>query len=174
MENQNFSIEFLNVKSRKVKLPKTFSLLIFICLLVSIFSFITKPQERSTSLRLELFSSNVEQSVNFYSKILNFSIEGDSINQSYQQVINGSVILGIGPEAKLPEDHFLKLKESDSRRGIGVEIVLEVDDVLSIYQRVMQSGYPIHTEINDRPWGLTDFRLIDPDGYYIRVTSRKD
>ena len=22
-----------------------------------------------------------------------------------------------------------------------------------------------------RPWGQTDFRLIDPDGYYIRVTS---
>jgi uncharacterized glyoxalase superfamily protein PhnB len=22
-----------------------------------------------------------------------------------------------------------------------------------------------------RPWGQTDFRLIDPDGYYVRVTS---
>jgi len=84
------------------------------------------------------------------------------------------VILGIGPEAKLPEDHFLILKESDSRRGIGVEIVLEVDDVVSIYKQVKRSGYPIYAEINDRPWGLTDFRLIDPDGYYIRITSRKD
>ncbi|MBM1107785.1 VOC family protein [Aurantibacter crassamenti] len=131
-------------------------------------------QDRNASLRLELFSSNVEQSVNFYSKILNFSIVGDSISQSYQQVINGSVILGIGPDVKLPVDHFLKLKESDSRRGIGVEIVLEVDNVLSIYQRVKGSGYPIRTKLQERPWGLTDFRLIDPDGYYIRVTSRKD
>lgn len=96
------------------------------------------------------------------------------LHKSYQQVMSGSVIIGIGPEAKLPEDHFLKLKESDSRRGIGVEIVLEVDNILAVYQRVKQSGYPLHAEINDRPWGLTDFRLIDPDGYYIRVTSRKD
>jgi hypothetical protein len=22
-----------------------------------------------------------------------------------------------------------------------------------------------------RSWGQTDFRLIDPDGYYVRVTS---
>ncbi|MDC6404659.1 MULTISPECIES: VOC family protein [Maribacter] len=156
-----------------MKLSKIHIVIIFLCLLITIFSFMNKPQDSNASLRLELFSSNVERSVNFYSKILNFSIEGDSINQSYQQVINGAVILGIGPEAKLPGDHYLKLKENDSRRGIGVEIVLEVDDVLSVYQRVKRSGYPIHAEINDRPWGLTDFRLIDPDGYYIRITSRK-
>lgn len=164
----------LNVKSCKVKLPKTYIVFIFISFLVTIFSFVKKPQDRTTSLRLELFSSNVEESVNFYTKILNFSKEGDSINQSYQQVINGSVIIGIGPEAKLSEDHFLKYKESDSRRGIGVEIVLEVDNLLAVYRQVKRSDYPIHAEINDRPWGLTDFRLIDPDGYYIRVTSRKD
>tara|TARA_R110002167_G_scaffold108398_6_gene276808 strand:+ start:3996 stop:4403 length:408 start_codon:yes stop_codon:yes gene_type:complete len=133
-----------------------------------------KPQNRNARLRLELFSSNVEQSVSFYTRILNFSNESDSINQSYQQLIKGSVILGIGSEAELSDDHFLKLKGSDARRGIGIEIVLEVDDVSASYQRVMRSGYPIHAELQDRPWGLSDFRLIDPDGYYIRVTSRKD
>lgn len=155
-----------------MKLSKIPVVIIFLCLLIAIFSFMKNSQDGNASLRLELFTSDIEQSVNFYKNILNFSIEGDSINQSYQQVIRGSVILGIGPEAKLPEDHFLKLKESDSRRGIGVEIVLEVDDVLAAYQRVKQSDYPIHAELQDRPWGLTDFRLIDPDGYYVRVTSR--
>ncbi len=24
-----------------------------------------------------------------------------------------------------------------------------------------------------RPWGLTDFRVADPDGYYLRITSRQ-
>ena len=67
------------------------------------------------------------------------------------------MILGIGPEAKMPGDHFLKLKDSDLRRGIGVEIVLEVDDVLSVYERVKRSVYPILAEINDRPWGLPIF-----------------
>jgi lactoylglutathione lyase len=22
----------------------------------------------------------------------------------------------------------------------------------------------------DRPWGLRDFRVVDPDGYYLRIT----
>lgn len=24
--------------------------------------------------------------------------------------------------------------------------------------------------LSDRPWGLLDFRVADPDGYYVRVT----
>lgn len=23
-----------------------------------------------------------------------------------------------------------------------------------------------------RPWGLKDFRICDPDGYYLRITSK--
>lgn len=162
------------MKSLKLKLPKLHKVILFLGIMVTIFSFMKKPQDRNASLRLELFSSDVEQSVDFYTQILNFSIEGNSTNQSYQQVTKGSVILGIGPEAKMSENHYLRLKGNDSRRGIGVEIVLEVDDVLASYQQVKRSGYPIHAELQDRPWGLTDFRLIDPDGYYIRITSRKD
>jgi|GEM_PF-1049610 len=161
------------MKSLQVKFTKIKKAIIFLFLTGSIFSFMKKPQDSNASLRLELFSSNVEQSVNFYTKILNFSNEGDSVNHLYQQVTKGSVILGIGSEAEMSENHYLKLKKNDSRRGIGVEIVLEVDDVLTAYQRAKRSGYPIHAALSDRPWGLTDFRLIDPDGYYIRVTSRK-
>ncbi len=162
------------MKSPRMKLQRIYKVIIFLCLIGSIYCFMKKHQDSNASLRLELFSSNVAQSVNFYTKILNFSNEGDSINPSYQQVKKGSVILGIGSEAELSKDHFLKLKGIDSRRGIGVEIVLEVDDVLAVYQHTKRSGYPIHAELQDRPWGLTDFRLVDPDGYYIRVTSRKD
>jgi lactoylglutathione lyase len=28
------------------------------------------------------------------------------------------------------------------------------------------------TVIADRPWGVRDFRLLDPDGYYLRITER--
>jgi hypothetical protein len=27
-------------------------------------------------------------------------------------------------------------------------------------------------DLQPRPWGLEDFRLVDPDGYYLRVTFR--
>ena len=54
----------------------------------------------------------------------------------------------------------------------GVEIVLEVDDVDVECSRIEETGWPIATGLHSQPWGLVDFRLHDPDGHYIRITSR--
>jgi uncharacterized glyoxalase superfamily protein PhnB len=60
-----------------------------------------------------------------------------------------------------------------ARRGLGVEIVLEVDDVKSFFEKVKASGYKgVLSPLQQRAWGMTDFRVADPDGYYLRVTSR--
>jgi hypothetical protein len=29
-----------------------------------------------------------------------------------------------------------------------------------------------HEDVVTRPWGLRDCRLLDPDGYYWRITTR--
>jgi lactoylglutathione lyase len=36
---------------------------------------------------------------------------------------------------------------------------------------VRRSGYPLAAPMQDRPWGLRDFRVADPDGYYLRITT---
>jgi uncharacterized glyoxalase superfamily protein PhnB len=51
--------------------------------------------------------------------------------------------------------------------------VLEVEDLDALYERVRASGYAIHETLVMRPWGLRDFRLVDPDGYYLRVTEKR-
>ena len=38
--------------------------------------------------------------------------------------------------------------------------------------RIRLAGWPIEEDIMRRPWGLQDFRVLDPDGYYLRFTSR--
>ncbi len=55
-----------------------------------------------------------------------------------------------------------------------MEIVVEVNDVHSAFTGATDAlvGYDGRLEqLDDRPWGRTDFRVIDPDGYYVRVTS---
>ncbi len=32
---------------------------------------------------------------------------------------------------------------------------------------------PIDSPITTQPWGLRDFRIVDPDGYYRRITYRR-
>ncbi|RPG30406.1 VOC family protein [Flagellimonas sp.] len=127
-----------------------------------------------TTLRLELFTSDMQKSVDFYTGILGFQMEGKKINSAYQPVKRDNVILGIGPIGKLGDDHHFKPHLKHMQKGYGVEIVLEVDDIRSVYEQVKASGYPIHDSLKTQPWGLTDFRLVDPDGYYLRVTSKQE
>jgi lactoylglutathione lyase len=115
-------------------------------------------------LRLELFALDMEASVAFYTRVLGFELAGHE---------PGGVVLGIGPVAKLPEEGgYFGREIATLRRGLGVEIVIEVDDVNGWRDRVAASGHPILEPLRDRPWGLRDFRISDPDGYYLRVTSR--
>jgi lactoylglutathione lyase len=69
------------------------------------------------------------------------------------------------------DGYFTRAKLA-SDRDAGVEIVLEVDDVLEFHERAGASGHPVLHASQVRPWGLTDFRITDPDGYYLRITSR--
>jgi predicted enzyme related to lactoylglutathione lyase len=123
------------------------------------------------SLRLELFVTDIERAVSFYRDALGFEIV--RADPGYTSIRRGSVTLGLGPVAKLSDSagYFTRTRLAQER-GLGIEIVLEVEDVAESLAGVEASGYPVFEPLQVRPWGLTDFRLIDPDGYYLRVTSR--
>ena len=125
-----------------------------------------------TGLRLEFFVEDMEATISFYTQVLPFAlVQHDPGN--YASLRSGSAILGIGPIAKLPkEGGYFTRDISSNQRGLGVEIVLEVDDIDRWHNRVMASGHPILEQLQVRPWGLRDFRISDPDGYYLRITSK--
>lgn len=122
-------------------------------------------------LRLELFVRDMDVSIDFYCRVLGFELARRE--EGYASVRSGGVVLGLGPIAKLPlEEGYFTQGRVASDRGAGVEIVLEVDDVVAFHKRLRDTGYRILEPLQDRPWGLTDFRIADPDGYYLRPTSK--
>lgn len=122
-------------------------------------------------VRFELFVTDTEKSVAFYRDVLGFT-ELQSFG-NYYPVKNGDVTIGIGSASGLKTNHYFQPEITSQRKGIGVEIVLEVDDVEALFEQVKKSGYPIAEELQQQEWGLRDFRLVDPDGYYLRITSKK-
>jgi lactoylglutathione lyase len=94
----------------------------------------------------------------------------------YVPVSAGRVRIGLQCRSALPAEHHFRPAHFAGPRGVGVEIVVEVDDVEAAYAQArdaaLQRGGQIEP-LATRPWGQTDFRLIDPDGYYIRVTSAR-
>ena len=123
-------------------------------------------------LRLELFVEDMGESVRFYRRALGFEVVRE-VRGDYASLRSGDIMLGIGPIAKLPDTGgYFTRSIASQRRGLGVEIVMEVDDLSAAHRRVLNSGHTVFEPPQQRPWGLRDFRIVDPDGYYLRVTSR--
>jgi lactoylglutathione lyase len=130
------------------------------------------PARPATGIRFELFVADLERSLMFYRDVLEFTVDCarvSSVTRTYIPIVNGPVRLGLGSLEQLGTDHYFH-SESPAGRGVGVEIVLEVSDLFWYASRAEAAGVMLEP-VQLRPWGLTDFRLADPDGYYIRVTT---
>ena len=129
---------------------------------------------RLVRLRIELFVDDIDASIAFYTEMLGFRISRHT--GEYAALVRGNVIVGLGQMAKLSEHDASGpgplWQTAAGGRGIGVEIVLETDsadEVSAMYEHCLSRVAHIEA-LRLRPWGLHDFRLVDPDGYYLRVT----
>lgn len=129
------------------------------------------PKNRdSATLRLELMVDDVQRSVTFYTGVLGFVLQ--SSEPTYAVVRAGGVTFGLNAVSDLSSSHPFRPEITTQRHGLGTEIVIEVADVGNYYAAVQASGWAVSSPLQKRSWGLTDFRVIDPDGYYLRITSR--
>ena len=118
---------------------------------------------------VELFVSDVERSIAFY--------EGLGLHvrrrwETWVQLVRGDSIIVLQGDAHAVEGpHYFTPNIGRKPRGTGVEIVFEVDDVDATYAAAEAHGVDIVKPIRDREWKARDFRIADPDGYFVRFTS---
>jgi len=119
------------------------------------------------TLRFEIFPADMDAVVDFYTRVLRFVIAKDQRrdSQPYVSMKRGSV--RVGASRRLMTDAYAARKPPT-----GVELVLEVDDIATEHDQVVATGWPLDEDLQHRPWGLIDFRVRDPAGYYLRLTSR--
>lgn len=117
-------------------------------------------------LRIELFPADLDATAEFYTRVLGFHITRDerAAEVAYLGLERGRIRIGAVARAE-PSDR------GPRRPPTGVEIVLEVADVEAELERVRRAGWPIEEGLSAQPWGQRDFRLLDPSGYYVRLTS---
>lgn len=121
------------------------------------------------SLRCELFPDDLDAALRFYVGILAFDVERDERTSSpaYAALSRGEVRLGLSRRPEVAD-------RGDLRPPVGVELVLEVEDLQAVHRQVVDAGWPMVEDLTDRQWGLTDFRVLDPAGYYWRITTTGD
>ena len=100
----------------------------------------------------------------FYADALGFAVEPHG-TEEHLVVARDGLRVGVS--------RFADATTTPRRPPRGSEIVLRVDDVDAEHARVVASGHALADDLQQRPWGLVDFRVLDPTGQYVRVTSRR-
>lgn len=114
----------------------------------------------------EVFHRDVEVAASFYVSVLGFRREAsDGGGADHVVVRRDGLRVGCTRHPDAPT--------AERRPPMGCEIVLRVDDVHAEWDRVVAAGWPIADPLRTRPWGLTDFRIFDPTGQYLRITGQR-
>jgi len=115
--------------------------------------------------KFELFVSDVRRSVRFY-EALGFQIAQQN-SGGYTTMQSHSSVVALSP---VPFWLPLRWLGFLRRPPLGTEIVLYTDRLEQARSSVEAAGHspgPIRLQ----PWGDRDFRVHDPEGYYVRVSE---
>ena len=100
-------------------------------------------------------------SVDFYCQMLGFEVERRSDEWGWAMLRHG--------ECRLMVDQSINAHPAGPREAI---VYLYPDDVVAYHQNVRQNGLTV-PELDVTFYGITEFRISDPDGNQIVIHKRK-
>ena len=145
----------------------------------------------TAAVRFELFPLDRQRSIDFYTNILGFELRQNKSDYAY--LVRDGIRIGLGMGAASYKDRGAwggpgvyatqtsgmqqqvgmrpEVKEEYRVPPTGVELVFEVDNLDVELAGIKASGWEIFEDMQERPWGLKDFRIRDRAGYYLRITN---
>lgn len=125
------------------------------------------------SVQIELHVPSFDKVKDFYGK-LGFEIVWErepEEKKGYLVIKKDDNILCFwaGNEFVFEQEYFSQFPK-DTKRGYGIEIVIMVERIEDFYNDVRKFAKVVE-EIQLKPWGLKDFRIEDPFGFYLRFTE---
>ena len=120
----------------------------------------------------EFLVSNIEKSRSFYCDLLGFTIE-------YERPEENFLFLSLEDcQLMLEEGTKEELAELAYPFGRGINISFGIKDVPRLYQKLLESNYPIYCPLIKREFRVGEqyiypheFAVLDPDGYFLRFSE---
>lgn len=66
---------------------------------------------------------------------------------------------------------FLSLNPTAARTAAGQQVLICVPGVDAFYEKHKANGANIISDIEDKPWGLREYTVEDPNGYHLRFEA---
>src|SRR4029077_1253655 len=122
-----------------------------------------------TDVYIELHVPDFKKAIEFYSGLgfkLLWRTDDYLVMRRKRSVLN---FYG-GSREVYSHSYFGRFKKT-TKRGYGVEIIIPVDRVERLYNSVRKFA-KIVQPLQLKKWGRRDFRIVDPFGFYLRITER--
>jgi uncharacterized glyoxalase superfamily protein PhnB len=118
-------------------------------------------------LGISLTVKDLQKSLTYYQDVLGFAVE--------RKIERDGKLRGVALKAG---DVSISINQDDGAKGwtrakgegFSLRIVSD-QNIDEIAARIKKSGGTLDTEPADMPWGSRAFRLRDPDGYKIAISS---
>jgi hypothetical protein len=117
----------------------------------------------------ELYVEEPAYYVRIFRDALGFRVardEGDFVELRSER---GIVLLNAFDD--LAEGHPFEGYRANRKRGIGVELGIVTDALEKVWTAAKAIEGCVVSEIVHQEWGMSDFRILTPHGYYFRVTT---
>lgn len=119
------------------------------------------------ALMASLTVKDVQTSLDWYHGVVGFAIANKHEHEGTLRAVSlkaGNVRILIG------QDNGAKGWDRVKGEGFSLQITTE-QNIDEIAQRIREQGGTLTTEPADTPWGARMFRLRDPDGFLLTISS---
>lgn len=128
------------------------------------------------NISLELHVSDFEIIKKYYTD-LGFDIAWEREPEGFKGYLvmtfgNSTLCFWAGNDQVYEQSYFKRFPK-DTPRGYGVEVVIIVDKIEEFYEQ-HKDKINVVEPLKLQPWGLKDFRAVDPAGYYLRFSGPHD
>jgi uncharacterized glyoxalase superfamily protein PhnB len=114
----------------------------------------------------ELFVHNVPAAVRFYTETLGFTAY--RTDPTFAVLALGNAVVMLADQRMYG---LMGGEPPGASRGSFVDIRIVVPDVDAMHRRCTEAGVTIVHDIADRPYGLRDFIIRDPNGFRLRFAA---
>ncbi|AUD21748.1 lactoylglutathione lyase [Bacillus sp. HBCD-sjtu] len=118
--------------------------------------------------RVKLYVNDIEKSLLFYEEVIGLKLY--KRNMHAVRFNHDQFSLLLASDSTLNENHYFYARKE--RKGNGFELIIVVDRIEDVYERCKEKRCTIQEEIQTYPWEMRGFKVVDPDGYFLRVTSK--
>ena len=127
----------------------------------------------SNSVLLELHVPDFKKAKEFYGK-MGFKVvwerKPEEMKGYLVMKLDDNILCFWSGNETIYDHPYFKRFAKDTKRGFGVEIVIMVKNIEKFYKKVRAFANVVE-ELVEQPWGLKDFRIEDPFGFYLRFNE---